>query len=146
VIFFGLLASQASASADAVAPKVRTDLQEAGVPVSAQDRIVEAFKTCFRDQTAEKDPSVVPPSCQQTQNWEGPAALPRSAQRMEHATIVSAAVEAREHDFTASIERTLYWEVGAFLAVFLLVFLLPERPRPQTFEQPPVKATEIGGR
>src|SRR5919202_786549 len=63
VIFFGLLASQAPASVDAVAPKVRAALQQAGVPVSAQDRIVEEFKTCFRDQTAEKDSSVVPPSC-----------------------------------------------------------------------------------
>ena len=58
----------------------------------------------------------------------------------------SAAIEARERDFTASIERTLYWEVGAFLAVFLLVFLLPEKPRLQTFEQPPAKAAERGGR
>ena len=56
-----------------------------------------------------------------------------------------AAVEARERDFTASIERTLRWEVGAFLAVFLLTFFLPEKPRPQMPGQPPEKARQKGG-
>jgi hypothetical protein len=146
VIFFGLLASQAPASADAVVPKVRADLQQAGVPVSAQDRIVEEFEACFRERATEKDPSVVPPSCRQTEEQKSVARLsPRTIKRVEDA-MGSAAVEARALDFAASIERTLYWEVGAFLAVFLLVFLLPEKLRPQTFEQPPAKAAERGGR
>ena len=146
VVFFGLLASQAPASADAVAPKLRADLRHASVPVSAQGRIVREFETCFEDRAAEKDPSFAPPSCLQTED-RGAAApfLPGAAARMEE-VMGQAASEARERDFTASIEHTLYWEVGAFLAVFSLVFLLPEKPRPQTPEQPPTTRRDEGGR
>jgi hypothetical protein len=146
VIFFGLLASQASASADAAAPQIRADLGRAGVQVSAQEQIVRGFETCFRERAAEKDPSVVPPSCRQTVEQESVArSSPRTIERVEDA-MRSAAVEARERDFTASIERTLRWEVGAFLAVFLLTFFLPEKPRPQSPEQPPNRAKKEGAR
>jgi MFS family permease len=145
VIFFGLLASQASASADAVVAKMYADLQQAGVPVAAQDQIVEEFEACFRDRATQKDPSVMPPSCRQLEEQKSAARFsPGTMRRVEHA-IGSAAVEARKRDFTASIERTLYWEVGAFLAVFLLTFFLPEKPRPETLEQPPAKARKKGG-
>jgi EmrB/QacA subfamily drug resistance transporter len=145
VIFFGLLATQASSSADAVAPQIRADLGRAGVPVSAREQIVREFETCFRERAAEKDPSVVPPSCRQTEEQESVArSSPRTIERVEDA-MRSAAVEARERDFTASIERTLRWEVGAFLAVFLLTFLLPEKPRPQMPGQPTEKARQKGG-
>jgi hypothetical protein len=146
VIFFGLLASQASSSADAVASKVSDDLQQTGVPVATQDKVVKTFRACFRDRAAEKDPSAVSPSCRQTEEQKRLArSSPTTVRRVQDA-VSSAAVEARERDFTASIRRTLYWEVGAFLGVFLLVFLLPEKPRLKTFEQPPTKAAKRGGR
>ncbi len=146
VVFFGLLASQAPASADAVAPKIRADLQQAGAPAPARDRVVEEFEVCFRNDAARKDLSFAPPSCLQTED-RGAAApfLPGAAARMEE-VMGQAAIEARERDFTASIERTLYWEVGAFVAVFLLTFFLPEKPRPQTPERPTTKAKRKGAR
>jgi hypothetical protein len=145
VVFFGLLASQASASADAVVPKVRADLQQAGVPVAAQDQVVEEFEVCFRDRATEKDPSVVPPSCRQLEEQKSAAWFsPRTIRHVEDAA-GSAIIEARERAFTASIERTLYLEVGAFLAVFLLTFFLPEKARPETPGQPPAKARKKGG-
>ncbi len=146
VLFFGLLANQAPASADAVAPKIRADLRQAGVPAPAQDRVVEEFEACFRNSATEKDPSFAPPSCQQTEDWGANAPfLPGAAWRMEE-MMGQAAVEARERDFTAAIEHTLHWEVGAFLAVFSLVFLLPKKPRPRTPEQPPTTVRDDGDR
>jgi hypothetical protein len=145
VIFFGLLASQASASTEAVAPQIRADLGRAGVPVSAQEQIVREFETCFRELAAEKDPSAVPPSCRRDEKPEAEGrTLPGTERRMEHA-MVSVADLARERDFTVSIERTLRWEVGAFLAVFLLTFLLPEKPLPQMPGQSPEEVRHKGG-
>ncbi|HZC18275.1 MAG TPA: hypothetical protein VE225_01055, partial [Rubrobacteraceae bacterium] len=103
-------------------------------------------EVCFRNDVTRKDPSFAPPSCLQTED-RGAAApfLPGAAARMEE-VMGQAAIEARERDFTAAIEHTLYWEVGAFLAVFSLVFLLPKKPRPQSPEQPPTTRRDEGGR
>ncbi|MDQ3865120.1 MAG: MFS transporter [Actinomycetota bacterium] len=142
VIFFGLLASQASASAAAVAPQIRADLERAGMPASVQGRIVREFETCFQDRASEKDPSAVPPSCRPAEKSGAQGRiLPGTERRMEHA-IASAADSARERDFTTSIERTLRWEVGAFVAVFFLTFFLPEKPRPETPERPSNRVKE----
>jgi EmrB/QacA subfamily drug resistance transporter len=145
VIFFGLLASQASPSA-AVAPQIRADLERAGAPASAQGRIVREFENCFRDRAAEKDPSAVPPSCQRAEKSGAQGSISPGTERRVERAMVSAADSARERDFTASIERTLRWEVGAFVAVFLLTFFLPEKPRPETPERPPNRSKKEGPR
>jgi hypothetical protein len=146
VIFFGLLASQASPSAAAVAPQIRADLERAGAPASAQGRIVREFENCFRDRAAEKDPSAVPPSCQRAEKSGAQGSISPGTERRVERAMVSAADSARERDFTASIERTLRWEVGAFVAVFLLTFFLPEKPRPETPERPPNRSKKEGPR
>jgi EmrB/QacA subfamily drug resistance transporter len=126
VIFFGLLASQAAGVTADLAPRLRTELQAAGLPPAASQQLVAGFRTCFQDRADAKDPSATPASCRQTQaQAQGP-----SSDRV--ARVVAGAVEsARRQDFSDAFERTLLFEVAVFLACFLLVFLLPgARGRP----------------
>jgi len=126
VLFFGLLTSQAVANANAVAPQLRGGLQAAGVPTQAQAPIVSQFTTCFHDRAAEKDPTVIPPSCQQPHGANGtqPAASQRITQVITHA-----AQTANARNFAQAIERILWYLTCAFLASLLLLFLLPAEAR-----------------
>jgi EmrB/QacA subfamily drug resistance transporter len=120
VIFFGLLASQAAGVTADLAPRLRTELQAAGLPPAASQQLVAGFRTCFQDRADAKDPSATPASCRQTQaQAQGPG-----SDRV--ARVVAAAAEsARRQDFSDAFERTLLFEVAVYLACFLLVFLLP---------------------
>jgi EmrB/QacA subfamily drug resistance transporter len=64
VIFFGLLSSHAGAVSDELTPRLRSDLQTAGVPAPVANQVVAGFQTCFQDRAGAKDPSATPPSCQ----------------------------------------------------------------------------------
>lgn len=118
VVFFGLLGSQAPQSVAQIAPQMQMALQSMGLPASAQGQILEGFSTCFQDRMAERDPSVVPVSCQ--------------AQRVEPQ--LSKAVEpiirqAVQINFSQSLRKTLWLPVGLYLACLALIFLLPLRAR-----------------
>jgi hypothetical protein len=122
VIFFGLLSSQAEPTIAAVAPRLGSQLQAAHLPAPVADEVVTGFSACFRDQASAKDPSATPPSCRQARSQSqargqgGDAIGP---------VLQSTIVDARKRDFVASIERTLWYEVGVYALSFLVVFLLP---------------------
>jgi hypothetical protein len=56
VIFFGLLTSRATPSAQQVTPGLRGGLQGAGVPAGVQRQVVAGFQACARDRAATQDP------------------------------------------------------------------------------------------
>jgi EmrB/QacA subfamily drug resistance transporter len=117
VIFFGLLGSHARAVGDDLAPKLRGDLQTAGVSAPVSRQVVSGFEACFEDRSSAKDPSAVPASCAQAQGQSQP----------QLAQVVGAAADsARRQNFSKAFQRTLLFEIGVFLASFLLVFLLPQ--------------------
>ena len=118
VIFFGLLGSQAGPAATAVAPQLRTGLVAAGVPAQYTGRIETQFRACLHDRLVAADPTVTPASCR-----PGPAeqALPAAA----HQVLAGAGGSAVRQDFTASLVRTLWFQVGVFLLSFLLMLALP---------------------
>jgi EmrB/QacA subfamily drug resistance transporter len=118
VVFFGLLASQAAGVADELAPRLRAELQAAGLPAAAAGQVTDGFRTCFEDRAAAKDPSAVPPSCARAQ-----AQAP--GQGRVGPVIAAAADAARRRDFSEAFQRTLLFEVAVFGACFVLVFLLP---------------------
>jgi EmrB/QacA subfamily drug resistance transporter len=127
VIFFGLLGSQAARVSADLAPRLRAELQAAGLPAPVSAQVVAGFETCFEDRANAKDPSATPASCQQAQASQG------QGQDRVGQVITSTAEAARRRNFSDAFERTLLFEVAVFLACFLLVFLLPgarSRERP----------------
>jgi EmrB/QacA subfamily drug resistance transporter len=132
VIFFGLLASQATASARDVTPGLRGGLQAAGVPAAVQQQLVAGFQACAHDRAATQDPSEIPASCQQAERQPA-APSPEVAQRVQQAVGV-AADQARKEVFTRATQQTLWVNAAAFLISFLLSLLLPATPRPQQTE------------
>jgi len=119
VIFFGLLGSQAVAVADDVIPGLQRDLQAAGLPPAVTQQLAAGFRTCFEDRANAKDPSAVPASCARAQA-QGQS-QPQLAQ-----VVGTAADDARRQSFSQAFQRSLLFEIGVFLASFLLVFLLPQ--------------------
>jgi EmrB/QacA subfamily drug resistance transporter len=118
VVFFGLLASQAAGVAGEVAPRLRAELQAAGLPAAAAGQVEAGFRTCFQDRAEAKDPSAVPASCAQAQ------AQAQGQDRVGQ-VVGTIADSARRQSFSEAFQRTLLVEVAVFLACFLLVFLLP---------------------
>jgi EmrB/QacA subfamily drug resistance transporter len=118
VIFFGLLGTQAAPAATAVAPQLRTGLAAAGVPAQYTGRIEAQFGVCLHDRLVAADPTVTPPSCRPS---GAERALPAAAGR----AVAGAGAIAVRDDFTASLQRTLWFQVGVFLLSFLLMLALP---------------------
>src|SRR5215813_9530977 len=112
VIFFGIIGSQAGPAASAVAPALRS-----GVPARYAGQIETQFRVCLHDRLVAADPTVTPASCK-----------PKAGQVITPATkrvLAGAGASAVRHDFTASLVRTLWFQVGVFLLSFLLMFALP---------------------
>lgn len=119
VIFFGLLGTQSAPAAAAVTPALHSELVAAGVPAPVTGRIVTQFGDCLHARLVAADPTATPAACRLT---SGAAhALPATASTVL-ARVGSAAVE---RDFTASLERTLWFQVGVFCLAFLLMLALP---------------------
>ena len=64
VVFFSPLGALAGASADDVSPQLRHDLVAASVPADRVDSVVSTFRACSVARAGEKNPTVVPASCQ----------------------------------------------------------------------------------
>jgi hypothetical protein len=64
--------------------------------------------------------------------------LPAAA---DHA-IAAGAAQAVKRDFTAALQRTLWYQVGAFLLAFLLMLALPRRAARSVHDTEPVHDTQ----
>jgi len=118
VIFFGMLGSQSGPAAAGVAPQLRTGLVAAGVPAGNTGPIVTQFRSCLHDRLVAADPTVTPAACRT-------ANLPRALPGAAHPVLARAGGAAVRSDFAASVERTLWFQVGVFGLSFLLMLLLP---------------------
>jgi EmrB/QacA subfamily drug resistance transporter len=118
VIFFGMLGSQSGPAATAVAPQLRTGLAAAGVPAQFTGHVVTEFRGCLHARLVAADPTVRPAACRQPAAAQ---ALPAAA----HRVIARAGASAVRRDFAASLQRTLWFQVGVFLLSFLLMLALP---------------------
>lgn len=130
VIFFGLIGSQATVSADAARPDLVAALTKAGIPDFIQPTVISSFETCFHDRSNAKDFTAEPESCRQAR--ESAAAFATSAPAMATAVgdaVAKAAHDANTRNFLAAIEQTLIWQIGALVVVFLVSFALPRWPR-----------------
>jgi hypothetical protein len=124
VIFFAMLGSQSATAAGAVAPQLRSGLAAQHVPALVSSRIEGQFGDCLHARLVASDPTVTPAACRLTAapgSHSAPTTLPAGTTRV----LASAGAEAVARDFAASVERTLWFQVGAFGASFLLMLLLP---------------------
>lgn len=130
VIFFGLLGSGAQTSVESVRTELSADLSGAGVPQQMQAPILDSFQTCFRDRANAKDFSAVPESCKQGESQIASFASmqPDAAKKVGDA-LKASGLEANERNFINAMEQTLFWQIGALIAIFFLSFLLPAHPR-----------------
>jgi EmrB/QacA subfamily drug resistance transporter len=118
VIFFGLLGTQAATAATAVGPQLRAGIAAQHVPAQVASRIEAQFGDCLHARLVAADPTVTPAACQL---HGGPAALPAGV----HRVLAAAGGAAIRQDFAASVQRTLWFQVGAFLLSFVLMAALP---------------------
>jgi EmrB/QacA subfamily drug resistance transporter len=141
VIFFGMLGSQSGPAATAVVPQLRSGLAAAGVPAQFTGQIVTQFRGCLHDRLVAADPTVTPPSCKP---GGAERALPSAANRV----IAGAGGSAVRRDFAASLQRTLWFQVGVFLFSFLLMLALPaqagRRPAEATAAEPEAGSAAAG--
>jgi MFS family permease len=126
VIFFGLLGSQSGPAATATAPQLRAGLAAAAVPAGTAARIQDQFGTCLHDRLVAADPTVTPAACR----LASPAGTARPLPPAVHRLLASAGAAASRRDFAASLERTLWFQVGVFVLSFLLMLALPRHSRP----------------
>ena len=124
VIFFGLLGTQSGPAAASVAPQLRGALVAAGLPRGATAPVVTAFRGCLHDRLVAPDPTVPPPSCRQSQ---AATALPAPARHV----IAAIGRRATGIDFAATLQRTLFFQVGVFALSVLLMLALPARRKQQ---------------
>ena len=127
VIFFGLLGSQSGPAAAATAPQLRAGLAAAAVPAGTAARIQDQFGACLHDRLVAADPTVTPAACR----LASPAGTARPLPPAVHRLLASAGGAASRRDFAASVERTLWFQVGVFVLSFLLMLALPRHSRPQ---------------
>src|SRR6202008_2394774 len=110
------LGSQSGPAATAVAPQLRAALAAASVPAQVTGRLETQFRGCLHDRLVASDPTVTPPSCRPA---AAERALPAAAQR----ALANAGARAVPDDFAASVQRTLWFQVGVFLLAFALMFV-----------------------
>jgi EmrB/QacA subfamily drug resistance transporter len=134
VIFFNLLASGSGHGVTAVTPTVRSELTAAAIPAPGQSKIIAGFRACVHDRSAATDPTKVPTSCQTRSAAPG---LP-SAQKRELQTLLTGAGKlANAHNFARTFSATLWYAASILIAVFLGLFALPRRVRPQDMDTGP---------
>ncbi|MEU3529664.1 MFS transporter [Streptomyces sp. NPDC038707] len=130
VVFFSLLGSQSTGTADRVAPQLRAEMSAAHVTGTVQDQVIVVFRSCYHDRMVAKDPSQTPASCRGVHSGQGATAqVPHSVSKRMAAVFEDAGSRANAENFTLALQRTLYCAAGAMLLVFLLSFLLPARAR-----------------
>ncbi|HEV7932643.1 MAG TPA: MFS transporter [Actinomadura sp.] len=129
-LFFGTLGGQVADGLGEVAPRLRAELADAGVPATVRDRVVADLKTCARDRADAKDPATTPASCAAAERTvrTAIAAAPSAADRVGPA-VARAGQDGAKRGFTGAMEAALWLEMGLLLLTCGLSFLLPRRAR-----------------
>jgi EmrB/QacA subfamily drug resistance transporter len=126
VLFFGLLGVNAASSSASALPRLRHELTVAGVPAAQQPLIVARFDACFSARAHATDPSATPAVCERTARQLAASPAPASV-KAEVAKVIDdhAVPAARLDDFTQSMRRALWWQVGVFAIALILASRLP---------------------
>jgi hypothetical protein len=126
LIFFGQLADRSDEATAAGVPKLRHELQVAGLPAQAVDGVISGFRTCYHDVAHAKDPTQTPPSCRNMSGGD-----PATA-RVVTAAVDKVRPQVQRRDFSDSLVPSMYYQIAVFAGTFLLVFFLPRRTSGET--------------
>lgn len=122
-VFFGVIGTQATQNFDAsAAPRLRTELSAAGVPVGTQDAIVSGLRACVDARENSVDPDRIPASCT---SFPVPAAAAGA--------VAEAGADTHTRSSIDAIKRTTLLTLGLTAVAFALGFLLPKRARENQF-------------
>jgi EmrB/QacA subfamily drug resistance transporter len=126
VIFFGQINHAAAASFDTESQALQSQLVASDVPSDTADMIVAASKQCYVDRSKEKDSTIVPASCQQTD---------AAADAKLTGLIQASAYEANITNFNHAFTFGIIFEVSLLAIVFALAFVLPKRFRAEAYQE-----------
>lgn len=132
VVFFTLLSNNVSASINKVTPQLKNSLTSIGIPSQAQSLIVNSFDKCFKDRLSEKDPSVIPSSC----NFSSLNSSPLSKKIGN--TLSSSGQTANAYNFEKSFEQTMWYEIVVFLLTCLVSLFVPYKKIDTTNMEPSI--------
>jgi EmrB/QacA subfamily drug resistance transporter len=119
IIFFGQVSGYAPVVAQSTAPQLSAQLIAAGVPAQQASATAQTFSRCFIAQSSSADPSATPPGC--------PSLSSSSVGSQPAARIIApVARQAVAENFDHAFRDALFFEMGAFALVFLMVFALPQ--------------------
>lgn len=121
-VFVGLLGGAVTSSVSDVTPAMKTQLDAAGIPASAQEPIISQFRDCVRDRATADDPSAAPASCQAGSSELSPAVL---------AVLTRQGEAASKEIFTEAAKKLLLVDAGLMVTLAALAFLLPSKARPE---------------
>jgi hypothetical protein len=119
IIFFGQVSGYAPVVAQGTAAQLSAQLIAAGVPPQQASATAQMFSRCFVAQSTSADPSATPPGCPALSSSSG---APQPAARI----IALLARQAVAENFDHAFRDALFFEMGAFALVFLMVFALPQ--------------------
>ncbi|MFV2101583.1 DHA2 family efflux MFS transporter permease subunit [Micromonospora sp. LOL_024] len=119
-LFFSLLAGQAPAAVDDVAPRLRADLVATGVSDAQAGQISDRFRDCITNQLDAPDPTLPPPGCDA-------ASLAAGSGGTAAGVIEQRAFETSQISFQRAMVGTLWFSVISFALALLGSFLLPRR-------------------
>jgi len=144
VIFFGQIASHADTVSAGQVSQIRQQLLAGNVPSDVTEVIVASYVTCFHDQSAAKDPSVLAPSCVKARQYRPVLPPPAGAAQMTPAqrsaataaeyqhlgevvrgTVIPSASRGVAIDFSDSVQIAMLYNVLVFAITFVLLFFLP---------------------
>jgi EmrB/QacA subfamily drug resistance transporter len=131
IIFFGQVSGYAPAVAQSTAAQLSAQLIAAGVPAQQASATAQVFSRCFVAQSSSADPSATPPGCPSLSSAAAPVPCLGPPQGCAQQAIVArilpaVAQEAVAENFDHAFRDALFFEMGAFALVFLMVFALPE--------------------
>lgn len=128
VFFFGTLSNHAPAVNSDRNATFAAQLVSDGVPQAYAEQAASGFSECFKERSAEKDSTVVPPICNQLMSQEQAhlQQYPKSAQAAISSAFNNEANTRLAEDFTTGFQNSVIADIVIFALVFLLVAVLPQ--------------------
>jgi hypothetical protein len=132
VLFLAGLPGQSGKGVDAVEPKIRQDLVAVGVADErTSNSILADYRTCVDDRMAEVGPDVVPDSCRKPPQGVTDTQLTAVQQVLTRHT-----PEVQAETFSRAFRIGLYYVIGLFALMTVLMFALPSFARPEKDAMP----------
>ncbi|MFE3140623.1 MFS transporter [Streptomyces scopuliridis] len=115
-MFLAFLGGIGESAAKDVTPQLRAELTKVSVAAPRQDEIAGLFNRCFSDRTRANDPGAPQANCER---------LDGLTDARSGAAVGAAATDARRIAFSHALQRTILFQIGLTVVVFLLLLLLP---------------------